>query len=98
MVKLITDEEFSKMAFNYIIDKFNYYGDKLLIENENDLHDNLLYMKVGAIIVEDSDYLYALLVRNLSTIYKKVTEEIEIQRDYIETLNEQWRGYYEDRI
>ena len=67
LLKIITDEIEDDMGDGYIPQ----------IEDEEDLHDYLVYIKVGGIQIEDFDDLYFQSVALISQIFDDVLKYID---------------------
>jgi hypothetical protein len=84
LIKLVTE------ALDY--DLCDYDG--VRIEDEDDLHDYIINLKIGGIFIEEYDYLYWQAVALLPHIIDEILNYIDGYVDYNGVIEEQWRVYY----
>ena len=64
------------------------------IEDEDDLHDYILNIKIGGINIEEYDYIYWQIVALLPHIIEDILDYIADAMDYNGLIEEQCRTYY----
>ena len=93
MIEIINEEQLVTLIIEKIETEWDF-GERVAITDEEDLHDFVLGIKIGGILIEDYDYIYYQIVGLLPQIFDEVIDFIENETDYYEIIDEQWRVYY----